>query len=205
MDAQILDADCVQVGVPRNPRWLRKLRNNEESYLQISGPKEFHRRNNSRQADVAFVVRIWCRTASGESLCLVVADPWSTSYRKLRPGGNLEIFAKAVREELNDLSKTGGGMVETEVVFRHSTNGFHPAKDGSLETSPWLRVRVASQHLRMSVAKTLEKLSAEFPCIILPVVTAETRVEVHSRGDLAYGLSRSRACERDMAPAGQVL
>ena len=97
MDAQILDADCVQVGKGAHAAsWLGSLRTNEAIYSATPDAKEIGRRDE--QEGYAYVVRLWCRTATGESVCVLVADPWSTSYRKLKPVGCFENLAKAIKK-----------------------------------------------------------------------------------------------------------
>eukprot|EP00959_Pyramimonas_sp_CCMP1952_P067272 1403994-Pyramimonas_sp.AAC.1 len=107
MDIQILDVDCVQVGKgPHAPGWLADLRSNNVSYSSTPDASEISRREKKK--GYAYVVRLWGRTSAGESVCVTVVGPWSTSYRKLKSVGGLENLARAMQEELNAKAQRAG-------------------------------------------------------------------------------------------------
>jgi DNA polymerase elongation subunit (family B) len=176
MEAQILDADCAQALAP-DPTWARRLRANESAYFRQHDAKELSRRQSARGA--SFIVRLWCRVKDGRSLCVVVADPWSTSYTKLKTvsPSALECLAQKLQAELNGL----GGAAEAGLVYRRTTNGFRADPETLQPQSfPWLRVRVANAYLRNQLAPTLARLQRSMGVDLCLPEKAEARVEVHS-------------------------
>ena len=133
MEAQILDADCVQVGTS-DPTWTHKFRSNNVSYLQHPGIQEYPRK--SLVKGLVFAVRLWCRTIDGRSLCVVVANPWSTSYRKLKQTtqrATMEDVAQRLQYELNAFSRSGGNEdANVKVVYKKNDLRISPR---SLESS----------------------------------------------------------------------
>lgn len=181
MDAQILDADCVQVGKgPHAAAWIADLRSNAVTFDSTSDATEIGRRD--RQKGYAYVVRLWCRTSRGESICVLVADPWSTSYRRLKSVGGLENLARAVQDEMNTKAQNVGGLVDVSIVYRKSTNGFVlDPETGQPVRHPWLRTRVVSAFLKSQ--QTAALIAAQKRCfteaVYIPLTDAEARVEVH--------------------------
>ena len=190
MNAQILDADCAQVGKGAHAAsWLGSLRTNAVLYSATPDANEIGRRDE--QQGYAFVVRLWCRSLTGDSVCVLVADPWSTSYRKLKPVGGLETLASAVQEELNEKNQNVGGMADVSVVYKKTTNG----NDADPETlqprcHPWLRVRLVSAFLHSQLSTALRR--AEQRCfmeaVCMPLTQTESRVEVHTELLRSVGL-----------------
>lgn len=181
MDAQILDVDCVQVGKGAHAAaWLSDLRTNAASYFTSPDAQEICRR--TKEKGYAYVVRLWCRTSTGASVCVAVADPWSTSYRKLKSIGGLDSLAKAVQEELNAKAQNVSGMVDVSVVYKKTTNGYivDPATLLPIR-HPWLRIRAVSAYLKSQ--QTIALRNAQQKCFIeavfMPLTDAEARVEVH--------------------------
>lgn len=174
----MLDADCVQVGTG-DARWLRSFRGNEAAYLETVNAREHDKR--SRAEGVAYAVRLWCRSTTGQSLCVVVADPWSTSYRRLHPSPALPALAQRVQLELNTKGKTGGAMAEVSVVYKKTTNGFQ-ADPVTLQpvAFPWLQTRLANAHLKSQLTACLKLAQQHLHIDVSRPQTAETRVEVHS-------------------------
>ena len=190
MDAQILDVDCVQVGRgEHDASWLASLRTNAVLYSATPDAKEIGK--YARARGYAYVVRLWCRTTSSDSICVLVADPWSTSYRKLKPVGGLENLARAMQEELNAKAQNVGGMADVCIVFKKSTNGYE-ADPETLQPRrhPWLRVRVVSAYLRgqqsTAMCRAQERSFVNAQCT--PATDAESRVDVHSELLQSLGL-----------------
>ena len=183
MDVQIIDADCVQIGKgAAEVDWVTKLRANEATFLTTFDATEIGKRENKR--GFVYVVRLWGRSRQGRSVCLLVVDAWSTSYRKLVATPHLELVVREVSTELGRLAGSAS-QSEVSVVYRKSTQGY--TVDSSTQEAqrfPWLRMRVASAYLRQKrtaamrqAQKHLERLRAQD--VFLPA-EAESRVEVHS-------------------------
>ena len=181
MEAQILDADCVQVGTP-DASWARRLRANDASYLRQHNAKEYPK--NEAVSGASYVVRLWCRCKSGASLCVSVVDPWATSYIKLKEASDptLECLAQKLQTELSRL-----GVAEVSVVRKRTTSGFRvdPATLAP-RIFPWLRVRVGSAFLRNHAMSKLARLQRALGLELCLPERAEARVEVHS--ELLEGL-----------------
>ena len=179
MEAQILDVDAVQVGTA-DPAWTRQFRSNQVSYLLHPGTREYSRRISVLGA--VFAVRIWCRTADGRSLCVVVCNPWSTSYRKLKRDvqtATLEALAQRLQHELNAAARSGSNEdADVSVVYKKTTSGFHVDRSGFQSILyPWLQMRVSCAFLKKQLTPLLAKVQDDSQ-LCLPT-TAESNVEIH--------------------------
>ena len=180
MDAQILDVDCAQVGLGRNEcSWSASFRAGSATLATTSRATQVHKRD--RQKGYTFVVRLWCRTQQGLSLCVVVSDAWSTSYRLLkeRPASELGNLAAQVQNDL--CARAGaGGLAEVRVVRRRTTRGYVTDGSGEEKTLQWLQIRAASAFIRGQIVPVLkgaqerQRVDAALP------QQGEARVEVHS-------------------------
>lgn len=175
MEAQILDADCVQVSTG-DPAWCAKLRSGASIYLEHSCAREYSRHKCVREA--VYVTRLWCRTTTGLSLCVVIADAWNTSYRRLHLGGDFGSLTKRLQCELSAAARGVSTLSEISVVRKKTTNGFHV--DSSTCQSiffPWLRIKVASAFLKRELNAVLARKESKY---CMPE-TAENKVEVHAQ------------------------
>jgi hypothetical protein len=144
--------DCVHVGKGAHAAsWLGSLRTNEALFSGTLIAKEISR--GDEQQGYAYVVRRWCRTSTGKSVCVLIVDPWSTSYRKLKLVGGLEDLAEAMQEELDQEAQNVSGMADASVAYMKTTNGCE-ADPEILQPRrhPWLRVRVVSTFLRSQLS-----------------------------------------------------
>jgi len=144
LDVQIVDIEAVQVkaSTGSGPEWISSLRMNatkldvDNNYETVPVRKP--------EPDAAFLVRLWCRTAQGQSLCIVVCDATRNVYRRLRvPGLNPQKIANALKEVLYTHTR---GAAKCEIVHRCTTAGWHCDPDDSNKPwkMPWLKVCAAS-------------------------------------------------------------
>ena len=177
---RILDADAVQLSADAG--WLSRLRANETSYEEGLSVREHCRRAQVGGREAVFCARVWCRAQSGESVCLVVPDATSTSYRRCVEAPQLERLARAVEDALQRRSRVKGAA-SCSVVRRHTTKLWRPsaADPAQPESLPWLRVEVASAALRSQAVRVIEAAARELRLLdLLLPAAAETSVEVHA-------------------------
>ena len=176
MEAQLLDVDCVQLG-DGSDAWCAAFRENSAHYGRDSNVIEISRRD--RRSGYCYAVRLWCRCRDGRSLCILVVDPWSTSYRRLSHPVH-PLLAQYTLRELG----APPGLAQAEVVRRRTTAGFEleSATTNAPFTHHWLLTRVASSFYKSRVPKATLRAQGALRCpegSVTPY-TAETRVEVHA-------------------------
>lgn len=188
MDAQILDVDCAQVGLGKHEcAWSASFRAGTVRLSETGRATQVQRRD--RQKGYTYVVRLWCRTKEGMSICVVVSDPWSTSYRLLKekPASELANLAAQLQRDL--CAKAGaGGLAEVRVVRRRTTRGYVTDSAGVERTLPWLQVRVASAFIRGQLTAALRHAQEQQRVDAALPQQGEARVEVHSELLEALGL-----------------
>jgi len=208
MEAQIFDVDAVQVGTG-DPAWTRLFRSNQVSYLCSPSAREYSRRVSIQGA--VFAVRLWCRTRDGKSLCVVICNPWGTSYRRLKRSTatpTLEALALNLQRELNAASRSGSTEdADVGVVFKKTTSGFHvDHRNQQSILYPWLRMRVSSTFLKKQLVSLTAK-AQDNAQLCLPI-TAESNVEIHLQTLESLSLrpgSWLRLCEEaSLRVAGEV-
>ena len=143
LDLQIVDVEAHQVkgSVGGGNAWIQKLRSNcmkihsENAYEVVP--------LRSLDSEASFLVRLWCRSARGESVCVVVCDPLRNVYRRLRGPGPYQRLVSAVGEVLH--ARTCGSA-RCELVYRATTEGWHcdPSDSKKAWKMPWLKISVAS-------------------------------------------------------------
>lgn len=149
LDLQIVDVDVCQVKSLTERDfldWQNRLRLNQWN-LEAQGnytPLEAHAVDRA----AAFVVRLWCRSERGESVCLLVCDATKHVYQQLRPLALEEPRGRAALEgELSALlfEKTRG-LARASVVHRYTTQGWRcaPEAPNVALRLPWLKLSVCS-------------------------------------------------------------
>lgn len=144
MDLQIVDVEACQVksSEGRGADWIAAFRQNtlkldlEDNYVQVPLRKS--------DKDACYLVRLWCRAASGESVCIVVCNATRNVYRKLRVPGPPQQRVVQVLTEIFD--KECPGLARCEVVHRCTTAGWHSDPNDAQKPwqMPWLKISAAS-------------------------------------------------------------
>jgi DNA polymerase delta subunit 1 len=144
MDLQIVDVEACQVksADAGQKDWIAALRNNaskldlEDNYESLPMWKA--------DKEACFLVRLWCRAASGESVCLTVCNAMRNTYWRLRvPGPSQHRIVQALMEVLEQECP---GLARCEVVHRCTTAGWisDPKDVHKPWRLPWLKISVAS-------------------------------------------------------------
>ena len=144
LDVQIVDVEDIQVKAATGggPDWISSFRLNttkldyENNYERVPIRKP--------DPEAAFLVRIWCRTSQGESLCIVVCDATRQVYRRLRVPGLLpQSIVGALKDVMYAHTR---GAAKCEVVYKCTTAGWHcdPKDSTKPWRMPWLKVSAAS-------------------------------------------------------------
>ena len=188
MDLLLLDAETCQISL--NGKAVASLRSNAQRWADPGMPWKEHEKRDRVKEPSCYLVRLWGRTAEGRSVCVVVPDATSTSYRRLSPRfaeRQLEELAATVERNLEPPS-LGRSAASVSVVWRHTTNCWIPdARDkGRPATLPWLRVSVANAALKQGTHYACKKAGEELHLMeaFMPV-TGEKNVEVHTEVLLA--------------------
>jgi len=144
VDVQIVDVEAVQVkaNTGGGPEWIASFRQNA---LSLDVENNFETLPIRKpDAEAAFLVRIWCRSAQGESLCIAVCDATRNVYRRLRaPGPPPSKIIGALKEVMYTHTR---GSAKCEVVHKSTTAGWHcdPQDCCKAWKMPWLKVSAAS-------------------------------------------------------------
>ena len=144
MDLQIVDVEACQVkGSDAGQRdWIASFRKNaskldlEDNYEAIPMWKS--------DKDACFLVRLWCRAASGESVCISICNATRNTYWRLRvPGPPQQRVVQALTEVFEQECP---GLARCEVVQRCTTAGWHSDPNDVQKPwrLPWLKISVAS-------------------------------------------------------------
>ena len=141
---QIVDVEACQVKptIGGGRDWIERLRANAFPLDSGGGYESLPVRKSDQEA--CFLVRLWCRSSGGESVCLAVCDPTRAVYRRLRvPGPPTHRIVAALKEVLH--TKTGG-VARCEVVERCTTAGWHCDPADSLRPwrMPWMKISTGS-------------------------------------------------------------
>lgn len=195
----LLDADTVQVS-HYDARAIAELRSNARLWADPSTTWTEHDKKTSVGASSgasSYLVRLWCRTASGRSACVVIADPVSTMYRRLASTGRDAQFTLLATELENILQPKGLGALGARVcvVRRISTNGWTPDAADPRQPAqvPWMKMSVCSAALKASIHSSclLACRRTSLTHLVCPY-TGERNVEVHSEAMLESGLRPGR-------------
>jgi DNA polymerase delta subunit 1 len=144
LDVQLVDLDACQVKavVGSGGAWIQALRSNR---LRLDGGNAYEQVPLHRpDPHACFLVRLWCRSSCGKSVCVVICDPWRHVYRRLRaPGQPPSRVVAAAREVLH--ARTNG-TARCELVERCTTAGWHcePSDVMKPRKFPWLKISAAS-------------------------------------------------------------
>ena len=148
LDLQIVDVEACQVKslTERNfLDWQNKLRLNQwnlEEHRNYA-PLEPHAIDRA----ATFVVRIWCRSEQGESVCLLVCDATKHLYQQLRPQALDPRTRDGLTREVKALlfEKTQG-LAKFEIVHKYTTQGWRcdPEDPNTALRLPWLKFSVCS-------------------------------------------------------------
>lgn len=144
MELQIVDVDAFQVKstYERNyVDWQTRLNLNalnleQESHYAMLEP-------HVSDPAAAFIVRLWCRSVQGDSICIVVCDAARHVYRQLRSECLRPSFkdrlVQATRDVLFEKTK---GMARSEIVHKFTTNGWRcePSAPNAAKRLAWLKV-----------------------------------------------------------------
>ena len=144
MDLQIIDVEACQVKSADAGRrdWIAAFRKNaakldlEDSYEAVPMWRA--------DKDACFLVRLWCRAAAGESVCVAVCNATRNTYWRLRlPGPPQQRVVRAMTEVIEQECP---GLARCEVVNRCTTAGWHsdPQDVRKPWRLPWLKISVAS-------------------------------------------------------------
>ena len=143
LDLQLVDIEALQVkaaldaGLP----WIKQLRANA---LVLDDLAEGHIALPPRKVEphACYLVRLWCRSAQGESVCVAVCDPLRHFYFRLRSELSRPLL-DSLQQLLHDYSQ---GTARCERVLRYTTAGWHcdPQNSGRPLRLPWLKFSVAS-------------------------------------------------------------
>jgi DNA polymerase delta subunit 1 len=187
----VVDAETCQVSL--DPKCVALLRRNGLQWTDASKTWKEHERRE-RVPGACYLVRIWGRTADGRSVCVVVPDACSTSYRRLllehRSVAQLTSLARLVAQALEP-SGLGPSAAKVSLVWRHTTNGWHEdPRDPCLPAMlPWLQISVASTCLKTAASRACQKAGTELNCLsAISPITGERNVEVHTEVLLAAGV-----------------
>jgi DNA polymerase elongation subunit (family B) len=196
MDVLLLDAETSQVSLDSNHAAVAALRQNTRRWADPEMTwKEHDKRQRLDKTASCFLVRLWGRTADGRSVCVVVPDALSTSYRGLKPRINkslLEGLADEVAKKLEKRGRLGRTAATASVVWRHTTNCWEAdARDpGRPALLPWMRISVANADLRSYALNHVCTKAGEdmhLPDAMCPK-TGEKNVEVHTEVLLGAGI-----------------
>ena len=185
-----MDAETSQVSL--DVACVALLRRNG---IQWADPNKSWKEHDKRERvrDACYLVRLWGRTADGRSVCVVVPDAMTTSYRLLdskfrKP--QLEALAAAIGRELEPRG-LGPSAAKVSLVWRHTTNGWKedPADPGKPQSLPWLRVSAANTVIKWGAANASRKAGTETGSLdAITPTTGERNVEVHTELLLAAGV-----------------
>lgn len=136
----------------------------------------------SDRASRVFAVRLWCRSAEGASVCVVIYDAVRTNYRKLKCRATDHTLGMLVQE----LRRGFGAETQTsvDVVERHTTQGWHTDPvTGKRRLFPWLRFRSRTPEGTSPSSQTRALLNVSRDAHIdvktlVDVTMAETKVSV---------------------------
>jgi DNA polymerase elongation subunit (family B) len=191
MDVLLLDAETSQVSL--NSSAVAALRQNTRRWADPETPWKEHDKRERLREPACFLVRLWGRAADGRSVCVVVPDALSTSYRRLSPRsaeGQLQELAACVTRFLEPRG-LGTTAATASVVWRHTTNCWQadPRDPGRPALLPWMRISVANAKLRSSLTSVCERAGKEMHLLeaMLPI-TGERNVEVHTDVLLSAGI-----------------
>ena len=143
LDLQLVDIEALQVkaALDAGPPWIKQLRANA---LALDDLAEGHVALPPRTADVdaCYLVRLWCRSARGESVCVAVCDPLRHFYLRLRSELSPPLL-DSLQQLLHERSQ---GTARCERVLRYTTAGWHcdPQDNRRPLPLPWLKLSVAS-------------------------------------------------------------
>ena len=144
LDVQIVDVEAVQVKgrTGGGHDWIAALRRNATNLDFDNNYETLPIRKPDSEA--AFLVRLWCRSGSGESLCIAVCDATRHVYRRLRvPGPPPQKIVDNLKEVMHTHTR---GSARCEVVYKSTTAGWHcdPHDSSKPWKMPWLKVSAAS-------------------------------------------------------------
>lgn len=186
MEVFLLDADTCQVSHSQ-AEYVSGLRKNARAWADTGVSwKEHDKRAPVRNGPSSYVVRLWGRTRSGLSVCVVVANPVSTSYRRLCSRvhrSKLEALADVVRRNLEP-DGLGPAGASVSVLWKHTTNGWEsdPGDPDRPALVPWMQFKSSSASVKSAIHGACERAqrqSSSFADIFTPA-TGEKNVEVHN-------------------------
>lgn len=148
LELQIVDVDLFQVKAECEQNyleWQRKLRLNainleqQGNYLLLDP--------YFSDAAAMFMVRLWCRSAEGESICLLVCDAARHMFKQLRSDVMSNDLASKIQKEMSAVlfNKTRG-LAKCEVTQKHTTQGWRcdPSAPNVPLRLPWLKISVTN-------------------------------------------------------------
>ena len=163
LELQIVDVDLFQVKAECEPNyleWQRKLRLNainleqQGNYLLLDPYVS--------DAAAVFMVRLWCRSAEGESVCLLVCDASRHMYRQLRSEAMSNGLAPRLQKEMSTVlfNKTKG-LAKCEVTHKHTTQGWRcdPSAPNVPLRLPWLKISVTNAWQAKGLENWLEEVA----------------------------------------------
>lgn len=185
MDVLLLDAETCQIS-HNSGSAIAGLRQNTRQWADPNIPwKEHEKRDRVRDDPCCYLVRLWGRTVDGKSVCVVVPDAMSTSYRRLSSNfsdGQLTALAAEV-QSLLEPAGLGRSAASATVVWCHTTNCWvADPKDNNLPAKlPWLRMTVANAVAKMNTVYACKRAGDRNHLLeaFMPV-TGEKNVEIHS-------------------------
>ena len=179
MDVLIVDVDCAQLGIKRES-FSESLRNNN---INVFETPHIEKNKRDKERGFTYVVRLWCRTRDGQSICVLICDPWSTTYRLLEDKPE-----KDLRKKLDDLKQSlaiSNVFINLKLVFRKTTSKYElNKKDKTQKIFPWIQIQTASKWYFNEVWKKLiahhKKSSLLFEIKDDKFIEGESRVEVYA-------------------------
>lgn len=184
MDVLLLDAETCQISIGSSSDIVALRRNVKRWADPALSWREHEKRDRVREPS-CYLVRLWGRTITGQSVCVVVPDAMSTTYRRLA--------TKFSKSQLDDLAATvqrfleprdlGRSAAIVSIVNRHTTNCWVPDETNSNRPAslPWMRMTVANASIKIKTVWACRQAGEQTKLLeaFLPI-TGEKNVEVHT-------------------------
>ena len=175
MRCQLIDADSVQIK-KGSAQWLRDFRNNKIKCIGLAGVQTFDKRQKMKGC--TYIVRLWCKTEYGASMCIVVPDIFSTEYRKMVEAS--EELSNAVHLELASLAGDGS-LIQTSIIYKKTTRGFEfDPKTNESKKYPWLCISTTNAFLKSKINQCIAKVQTSLNINVMSTTSGESRVDLHT-------------------------
>merc|ERR1739848_321531 len=104
----------------------------------------------------SYYVRMWCRTETGESACVIVYDAMSTFYQRLRNRQDRhtgELLCEQIQNDVTRRFQLHLGL-QVSIVEKHSSNGWEhePNDPEKCKLHAWMRFDCGSPDIKTGLS-----------------------------------------------------